>query len=54
MESIPFIIACKRFFNLRPGQGLTDFNNEVKALTKSDRAELAPLLADALGVVVTL
>ena len=44
-----FTVACIRFFGKREGQDLRSFNDEVKALTPADRAELAPLLATALG-----
>lgn len=30
--------ACKEYFGFKPGQNLTDFMNEVKALTPEDRA----------------
>jgi hypothetical protein len=49
MATVSFIIACKRFFGLKPGQGLTDFNQEVKALTPKDRGELSEMLAVELG-----
>ena len=32
-----FTKACKEYFGYKPGQNLTDFMNEIKALTPEDR-----------------
>jgi hypothetical protein len=53
MALVSFVIACKRFFGIREGESLMDFNTEVKALTNADRAEMAPLLGAALGCEVS-
>ena len=36
-------ITLKNFFGFLPGQGLMDFNNELKALSADAKAELAGL-----------
>lgn len=55
METKPtaFIVACKEFFGFAPGQTLMEFKEEVSKLTPADRAELAPLLAAAIGKPVS-
>lgn len=53
-KPISFLVACKQFFGLKPGQGLSDFRDEVKKLDAKDEAEMRPLLSDALGSPVTL
>lgn len=50
VETISFISACVRFFGCKPGQSKLDLGKEVKALSEQDRKEMAPQLADALGV----
>ncbi len=56
METKPtgFIVACKAYFGMLPGQTLQQFKEEVAALTPADRAELAPMLAQALGKEVSV
>lgn len=54
MQKIKFAVACYRFFGRKSGQTMVDFNTEVKALTDTDKAEIAPLLSVALGVEVEL
>mgnify|MGYP006291326153 CR=1 FL=1 len=53
-----FLTALKNYFGYLPvykGQsGLKGFALEVKELTETDRAELAPLLAEELGETVEL
>lgn len=41
-----FVSALRHFFGIRPGTTLTDFSAELKALSASDRAELAQGLRD--------
>jgi len=47
-----FVIACKKFFGMRPGDTLKEFAIEIKALTPKDREEMAIELARELGVPV--
>lgn len=42
-----FAVNAKKFFGYRPGQGLKDFSDELKALSLEDKRELAQLLTDA-------
>lgn len=49
-----FIVACKEFFGFKPGQTLLEFKEEIAELTPQDRAELAPLLAHAIGKPVSV
>jgi hypothetical protein len=35
-----FVAAARDYFGYRPGQSLSDFNAELKALTEQDKAEL--------------
>ena len=44
-----FMVACKEYFGVTPGQSLMEFKKEVDQLTPTDRAELAPLLSVQLG-----
>lgn len=44
-----FIVACKKFFDKKPGQSLSNFLEEVKTLTPEDKLELKPLLEKELG-----
>ena len=37
-------MKLKRFFGLQPGETLTEFATELKALTTADRAELISLI----------
>ena len=54
METVSFMIACRRFFGLQPDQKLQAFADEIRALTPKDREELRPLLAGELGVTVQM
>ena len=40
MEDMPFVVACKKFFGMHPGQTLPEFTHEIKALTEQDREDL--------------
>lgn len=50
---IGMMAACSEYFGRKPGQGFKEFKEEVDQLTDKDRADLAPLLAAALGKEVT-
>jgi hypothetical protein len=50
----PFIVAAKTYFGLKDGQSLTEFKKECDQLTERDCAELAPLLAAAIGEEIAL
>lgn len=52
--AISFIAACRQYFGLKTDQKLTEFAAEMKELTDKDRAELQPLLAQALKTEVTI
>jgi len=39
---------------LKEGETLHQFGAEIRALTQEDREEMAPLLAEELGVEVTV
>ena len=39
-QSSSFVGACMDFFGKKPGQTLTEFGAEIKALTEKDRAEI--------------
>lgn len=52
MNKIKFASACMKFFGRKPGESLLEFAGEVKKLTAEDKAEMAPLLSEALGVEV--
>jgi hypothetical protein len=39
MEKCTLVVACKKFFGLHPGQTLTQFQEEVRALTDKDRED---------------
>lgn len=49
-KSMKFVTACNKFFGRLDGQSLSDFAAELKHLTDADKAEMAPQLAEALGV----
>lgn len=49
MEERGFVVACKSFFEMKPGQTLLDFKKEVAELTPKDRQDLIPGLEAALG-----
>lgn len=44
-----FVAACNKFFGKKEGQGLQQFAQELGQLTAQDKAELAPMLSEALG-----
>lgn len=52
MSTMSFTKACKEYFGTKPGQKLTEFAAELKALTPEDKAEMAFGLSDVLGVTV--
>lgn len=37
MKTMTFVAACKDFFGFKPGQNLTGFMEEVKALDTGER-----------------
>lgn len=37
MEKMTFVAACNKFFGRKEGQNLTQFQEELKALTPADR-----------------
>ena len=39
-KEMRFTAACRDFFGYRPGTGLREFGEELKALTAEDRAEI--------------
>lgn len=43
MEKVSFVVACKKFFGILPGQSLMDFQKEIKALTPKDKEELTAM-----------
>jgi hypothetical protein len=47
-KPLPFVMACKKYFGYKPGQGLKEFGEEVKELSQADREEMAPALAKLL------
>lgn len=46
MAQKSFIAACREYFGFRPGQKLTEFGQEIKALSHEDKLELAQGLRD--------
>jgi len=38
MQTMSFTKACKEYFGFKPGQNLTEFVGEIKALSTEDRA----------------
>jgi hypothetical protein len=46
---LSFTAAVSRYFGKKPNQTLTEFGNELKALTDKDKVELLPMLEKALG-----
>ena len=42
-----FVSACKEYFGFKPGQKLSDFAAEIKALSASDKVEIADGLRNA-------
>lgn len=43
MQTTTFVMACNKFFGRKEGQTLQDFNQELKALTPKDRADLTEM-----------
>ena len=41
-----FMMGCRDFFGIQPGQTLMQFRDEIKALTLTDREEIAQGLRD--------
>jgi hypothetical protein len=46
MAQKSFIGACREFFGFKPGQTLTEFGAEIKALSYEDKKEIAQGLRD--------
>jgi len=42
-----FVVRCKQFFELLPGQSLSEFSAELKTLTAADKLEFARLFNEA-------
>lgn len=40
-QKMTFTAACRQFFGFLPGQGLSQFAAELKALTHEDKQQLA-------------
>lgn len=38
LKHVTFIMACREFFGLLPGQTLQDFAKEIRALSEAERA----------------
>lgn len=49
---VSFVSACRTFFGLKPGQTLTQFSQEIKALSPADRAYFVREFAKA-GIEIT-
>lgn len=43
MKVCTFIVACREFFGLKPGQTLQEFAAEIRQLTPTDKSELTEL-----------
>jgi len=43
LQQCSFIVACRAFFGLLPGENLQQFAAEIRALTQKDRVELIEL-----------
>ena len=52
-DKMGFIVACSKFFGIRPGQSLLQFAAEVRQLTDKDKDDLQPLLEKELDVEIT-
>lgn len=52
MENVGFVVACKKYFGMKPGQTLKEFGDELKQLTIEDRQELARLFP-SVGYTIT-
>lgn len=46
------VIVLKNFFGFKPGQTLKEFNEELKALSKDEKLELANMVRAKMGVPV--
>ena len=44
-----FMVACKEYFGVMPGQSLMEFKREVDGLTPADREQMAPALSAHFG-----
>ena len=51
-QPVTFVVACKQFFGLLPGQTLQQFAAELRQLTPGDKAELITLFA-GIGIDAT-
>jgi hypothetical protein len=50
-KTVSFVMAMRDFFGLRPGTKLTDFADELRALSENDKAELrAGLIANGYKI----
>lgn len=45
-QPVTFVVACKQFFGLLPGQTLQEFAAELRKLTAEDKTELIKLFAE--------
>lgn len=45
MKKMGFVSFCKEYFGLKEGQTLTQFAQELKALTPKDKADLSAMAA---------
>jgi hypothetical protein len=45
MKGTSFVVAMKKFFELKQGETLAEFNEELKALSNEERDEFAAMLA---------
>jgi len=52
MKVMSFTAACKDFFGYKPGQTLSEFMNEVRALTPEDKAYFTKLFP-SVGYEIT-
>lgn len=50
VEKVSFVLACSRYFG-KGSKTLKEFNDELKALTPADRAELSALFP-TVGFVI--
>ena len=48
-DTIGFIVACSKFFGIKPGQSLLQFAGEVRQLTDIDKEDLRLFLEKELG-----
>lgn len=52
MEKVSFVVACKRYFGMKPEQTMGQFAQELKALTDKDRQDLKAMFP-SVGYEVT-